>query len=459
MPLDASFFTLLVRPRAGSPSILDFLVDRSGIGEPDEPVYTALKDPSTDTVTLHDAPTSALLGRTRTAPPAVPNAAADRRHRLVELEAPAAEVHLRNKPGLTWCWDLEWEGARFTWARDVAGLLGGERGYTLSADRKPDPSFPVLVFSPRKKGGSIEVLDHNLARVEPPIQDKKGLEIASLLALCHFIDHLFPTDLTSPSPGPPSPALAAAAPSPPLARVTPPQPLRPPPERKKSSLTTLATNEIEVTDTSEPTLDAHCERALHLLEDPSLLYLSISTSTPSAVPAVAALGERVKRRRYKVSGEEVRLFVDDDGAARAHDEAAGRAGGKGKGKARQSYAAPPTALKLFLSRIDMTDILPNHRRTPTTAGSARRPPRPPVRPPINFDDPAPPTRPSPPPRPQPHPSASSSSSRARLARRHRSDQGDEPADGPQAVVAAAEPGGETASGASGWFSSLLGGRG
>ena len=152
-------FTLLVRPRAGSPGVLDFFVDRSAAGEPDEPAYAAFKvrsssptsplrlgapsltlsplqDSSTDTVTLYDAPTSALLGRTRTAPPAVPNAAADRRHRLVELESPAAEVHLRNKPGLTWCWDMEWEGARFTWARDVAGLLGGERGYTLSAVRR-----------------------------------------------------------------------------------------------------------------------------------------------------------------------------------------------------------------------------------------------------------------------------------------------------------------------------------
>lgn len=117
-----------------------------------------------------------------------------------------------------------------------------------------------------------------------------GLEIASLLALCHFIDHLFPADSTSASPAP-SPALAsstaAAAPSPPLARITsrlrpspplPPQPPRPPPQRRQSSLTTLATNEIEVTDTSEPTLDAHCARCLDLLE---VRALALSSLLPS----------------------------------------------------------------------------------------------------------------------------------------------------------------------------------
>ncbi|TNY24401.1 hypothetical protein DMC30DRAFT_166262 [Rhodotorula diobovata] len=459
MPLDASFFTLLVRPRAGSPGWIDFLVDRSSSSEADEPAYAAYKDPADDIIVLLDAPTSALLGRTRIAPPAVPNATPDPKVRLVSLEAPAAELRVRNKPGLTWSWETEWEGSKYTWGRDVAGL-SGSRGYTLTA---PDPSFPVVVFSPRKKGGSVEVLDHNLARVDPPIQDKKGLEIASLLVLCHFIDSLFPLDTSPAASGSPSPAAVTAAasllrPSPPV----PPQVPRPSPQRKKSSLTTLATNEIEVTDASEPAMEAHCERCLRLLEDPALLYLSISTSTPTAVPAVAALAERVKRKRYKVSGEEVRLFVDDDGAAKAHDGSE-RAGGKGK--ARQSYIAPPTSLKMFLSRIDMSDLLPNHRRPSTP-----KPPRPPVRPPINFDEPAPPRSTSPQvpvPRARDHAGAGAGTDAdgAKLVRR--------PAGGPKAsgpggtppervapTDQAAAQGGETpgggGGGGSGWLAGWLG---
>ncbi|BGP49453.1 hypothetical protein JCM10450v2_005344 [Rhodotorula kratochvilovae] len=450
MPLDAALFILLVRPRAGSPGWIDFLVDGSATGAADEPLYAAHKDAASDTITLLDALSLAPLGRTHVAPPPVPNATPNAKHRLVALDAPAAEVHLRNRGGLAWGWEMEWEGVRYTWGRDVVSLVGAERGYTLSVDRKPDPSFPILVFSPRKKGGSIEVLDYNLDRIEPPVQDRKGLEIASLLALSHFIDHLFALSEPSSSHSSPAPVnVFAVSPSPPLSRITsllrPSPPVPPPeaprpsePQRKKSGLTALATNEVEVTDASEAAMEAHCERCLRLLEDPALLYLSISTTRPAAVPAVAALAERVKRKRYKLSGEEVKLFVDDDGAAPAVAGAVGDE--RGKGKKAASYAAPPTALKLFLSRIDMADLLPNHRRRSSAAPS--RPPKPPIRPPINFDEPAsPPTVPA-----KPAGAAAGGGGGARLTRR--------PKEG--AAEPAPEP--SSAAGASGWFSSLLGGR-
>ncbi|GAA6049369.1 hypothetical protein JCM3770_007311 [Rhodotorula araucariae] len=439
MPLDAALFILLVRPRAGSPGWVDFIVDGSATGAADEPLYAAFKDATTDTTTLVDAATLAPLGRTHVAPAAVPNAAPNAKHRLVALDAPVAEVHLRARSGIAWAWEMEWEKVGYTWARDVVSLVSAERGYTLSVDRKPDPSFPILVFSPRKKGGRIEVLDYNLDRVEPTIQDRKGLEIASLLALCTFIDHLFALSEPPSSHSSPAPA-GAALPSPPLSRITsllrPSPPLSgptPEPERKKRGLTPLATNEVEVTDSGEAAMDAHCERCLRLLEDPALLYLSISTTRPAAVPAVAALAERVKRKRYKLSGEEVKLFVDDNGAA-----AGAASEGRGKSKNRQSYAPPPTALKLFLSRIDMSDLLPNHRRT-----SPMRPPKPPIRPPINFDEP--PAVPA-----KPFGAAESGGGAARegpdakLARRQKEGAADE---GTAAGGAA---------GAGGWFASLLG---
>lgn len=34
-------------------------------------------------------------------------------------------------------------------------------------DRKPDPSFPVMQYHPSRKGGTVEILDHNLAVSRP----------------------------------------------------------------------------------------------------------------------------------------------------------------------------------------------------------------------------------------------------------------------------------------------------
>ncbi|BGO92602.1 hypothetical protein NBRC10512_004300 [Rhodotorula toruloides] len=379
MPLDSNLFVLLVRPRTGAPGRVDLLVDNSGAGKADEPAYEARKDPSTGTITLVDPYTAAVLGESNIAPPPLPNASANPKHRLISLDSPPAEVHLRNKAGLSWAWEMEWEEVQYVWTRDIVSLVGGDRGYTLSVSRRPDPNYPVVVFRPEKKGGNIEILDYNLARVEPATADRKGLEIAALLALCHFIDHLFslpPLTAACPALTPPIASTSSAPP----ASTKPAPPVAPPPapapQQKKVGLRTLATNEVEVTDPSPAALDAYCERCLSLLSDPSLLYLvlfaSPSPNSKETVPAVAALAERVKRRRYKTSGEEVRLFVDDSGAAGSATEGGGKRR-EGKG----SPLAPPDSLKIYLSRIDMSDLLPNHHRRPSTT---------PVRPVISFDE-------------------------------------------------------------------------
>ena len=115
--------------------------------------------------------------------------------------------------------------------------------------RKPDPNFPILQYHPQRKGGSIEILDHNVAASplaaapihfgrnelttcvraayratyprsqrwahcylsrDPPLTfgpTPVGLEVASLLALCYFIEHFFPA---APVP-PPTPAAATTS--------------------------------------------------------------------------------------------------------------------------------------------------------------------------------------------------------------------------------------------------------
>lgn len=77
------------------------------------------------------------LGTSAIAPPSLPNAKPNPKHRLTRLFDPDAEVHLWNQPGLGWSWDMEWEETRYVWTREVGNLLTGERGFTLSAVSQP----------------------------------------------------------------------------------------------------------------------------------------------------------------------------------------------------------------------------------------------------------------------------------------------------------------------------------
>ncbi|GAA5849138.1 hypothetical protein JCM8547_006459 [Rhodosporidiobolus lusitaniae] len=386
MPLDSSLFLLLVRPRLNSPGWIDFLVDSSAEDEVDKLAYSAYKDATSGSISLVDPLTSSLLGTHTLSPPSVPNSLPSPKNRLISLLAPPAEVSLKSRSGMSWCWELEWEGVKYEWERNVLGLLGGERGFTLMASRRPDPNYPVASFSPKKKSGSIEFYDYNLARVEPPIQDRKGLEISTLLALSFFIDHLFSlpssssADSPSPSPSTVPGSVSSSLPAPPVP-PTPPRTAAPPPplparpeggggRKGRGSMASLDVNEVEVTDKSEGALEQYCEKCLRLLEDPTLLYLSLFTSSPLTVPAVASLAERVKRQRYKRSGEEVMVFVDDSGAGEGVASPTGTGGVTKSDIDRKSdlgmdelpVAPPPSALRIYLSRIELSELLPNHRQ-------------------------------------------------------------------------------------------------
>ncbi|GAA5827533.1 hypothetical protein JCM11251_003851 [Rhodosporidiobolus azoricus] len=398
MPLDSNLFVLLVRPRAAEPGCIDFLVDRTAEGGmADEVAYTAYKDASTGVISLLDPLTLSPLGLHSLLPPSVPNSSPNPRHRLIQLDSPQVDVPLKSRSGLSWCWEFEWESARYEWERDVGNPFSELRGFTLLASRKPDPNYPVASYSPKKKGGSIEMYDYNLSRVEPSIQDKKGLEITTLLALSFFIDPLFNLPSPNPSSSSPSP-LPSSTPSPSLTRkVPPPIPSVPPGADtgtrgggRLTGMKKLDVNEVEVVDASPAAIEAYSQRCLSLLEDPTLLYLLIfssSSSSPTLVPAVASLAERVKRERYKKTGEELLLFVDDDGADGAEGVREGTGEGEGRGRGgRQSFPAPPPSLRVYLSRIELSELLPNHRRKTKPPPSA--PPKPPIRPPIVLDSPA-----------------------------------------------------------------------
>lgn len=104
--------------------------------------------------------------------------------RLVTFEAPEALVECKNTGNLGWEWSFAFELHMYKWERSATSLLGGDRAYTLSVvsrsrraveddcsprrplqSMKPDPDFPVCIFSPasKRKPAAVQLLDYNLS--------------------------------------------------------------------------------------------------------------------------------------------------------------------------------------------------------------------------------------------------------------------------------------------------------
>lgn len=420
MPLDSALYTLLVRPRVAKPGWIDLEVYASDDSSPALQAYALHKDDRDGSFNAYDPFTLNRLGTSAIAPPSLPNAKPNPKHRLTRLFDPDAEVHLWNQPGLGWSWDMDWEETRYVWTREVGNLLSGERGFTLSASRKPDPNFPILQFRPHRKGGSIEILDHNIARIEPPIRDRKGLEVASLLALCYFIEHLFPAaPVTPPTPAAattPKPAEVAPSADQPSKRKkeeqaapAPPDPVRDKPAPPTSSSSRprppspRSSPRIDITDLSPKAVEAHYRYCLALLGDPTLPSLEIACRDPVGDDTLKALAERIKRKRLKLSRGSDSLDIRVSPILPQQAEQA-RGGWFGFLQADSAAATQPaaTGISIRLSRAPLAAPTPisSQKKAPadrSTSSSSPSVPRPSsTAPPARKVSPRPP---APPPRP------------------------------------------------------------
>lgn len=149
-------YSLVVRPRTGFPGWLEFAVTSANGTEPGEPSYAVHRtvsgregvvgpkvskarlttrcslDRQNGGHDLYDPLTEVRLGTSAVAPPSLPNAKPNPKHRLTRLFDPDVDVHLWNHGGLSWSWKMEWEEVSYVWTREVASLLSSERSYTLS---------------------------------------------------------------------------------------------------------------------------------------------------------------------------------------------------------------------------------------------------------------------------------------------------------------------------------------
>ncbi|KAK4703877.1 hypothetical protein P7C70_g2333, partial [Phenoliferia sp. Uapishka_3] len=306
---------------------------------------------------------------------------------VIELISPPATVEFKNSGigTLNWEWSFVWEDSLYFWRRGSASLLGAEKVYTLlvkPADKKfkNDNGYPVAIFTPTKKSQGIQILHYNLD------------EILCLVTLLSFLDPLFEIPLSTPNPldsrteaflseqkgssgpsrrgsegkvvAPTPPPLPPNEPSPGFGFTrllssykgkgkesdSPPIPAnqlqRPPanglPPRTPPRPPTDA-NEIDIMDASRE--EEYTRRALKLLEDKSLVFVTLISRAPQLAGMTIKLSEEVKRKRYKASGEELQTFVQQDKPPLPPQVSA----------ARKGYVPPPapSSLKVFISRMDL----------------------------------------------------------------------------------------------------------
>lgn len=72
------------------------------------------------------------------------------------------------------------------------------------------------------------------------------------------------------------------------------------------------------------------------------MYLLLTPSTPQHAGTVVKLAEKVKRKRYKASGEEIKLFVDDGSDGEGSSETTKK--GKKKGDCEFRLPSPRASL-------------------------------------------------------------------------------------------------------------------
>ncbi|KAF8573597.1 hypothetical protein K439DRAFT_1555807 [Ramaria rubella] len=353
MALDKNLFTLNLEPSKIEPSALD-LVDPSGTVHyrkrfiPDEAgkYLFSLSDPLSDSILA-----------TATAPTATS------KEKIIELHNPSVIVPLNFKGTLTFKWAFTWEEHEFEWKREACYMI-----------RKPDP--PVLVAVTKEPAGKIktstvQILDYNLNRFD--IDDRKGLEILLLTSLLTFGDHSEQLR-TKPSDVPSS--VANMPPS--SAAPVPPAPPPKPEGWKEDQIAILQAkeqrdvNEVVIGETGN--VDEYVKHCVSLLNDDTLLFITLRSLTPNCVSKVVQVAETTKRTRYKNSGydddEELHQYVD-----MSFVEEAGKQEGKKKGKGprvinlddRPASAPtapsttayqPPNTLTIHLSKIAMPELEP-----------------------------------------------------------------------------------------------------
>lgn len=145
--------------------------------------------------------------------------------RLIKLHNPETSIELR-KQSMTFSqeWRFEWERTTYMWKRENSFGPGGpgKNEYSCWAVRAPDPNIWISIYKPTTGGlkakgplqdstgsaagagtGAVEafmqIMDHNISRIDPTVRDRKGLELVMLMSLSAILDQDFDEKYKTPA--------------------------------------------------------------------------------------------------------------------------------------------------------------------------------------------------------------------------------------------------------------------
>ncbi|CAE7124972.1 unnamed protein product [Rhizoctonia solani] len=365
-PLDKNLYTLTIEESKDEPGATD-LLDSDGValyrrrwGDSKEGSYA---------INIFDHLSDSLLAT-------VTASNATSKNKVIELHNPTILVELNFTGRLSFKWNFVWEEHEFEWKKEECFIL-----------RKPDPPVLIAVTEPEKKNkkGIVQFLDYNLSRyaifsffsfylrheIQHPlnltlskirfdISDKKGLEVLLIASLLSFQDQSeeYRTRAAvaeATSGGMRAYQSSSAENSTP---VLPPKPGEALVVKLQSSHK-HEPNEIVVG--SEGAVDEYVDLACNLLQDESMMFITIRALDPNQVQRVVQVAEETKRTRRRARYEEelhqYLRYEDEQPAAPKGPKVIKLDGSPPKESPMKTYK-PPQTLIIHLSKIAMPELAP-----------------------------------------------------------------------------------------------------
>jgi hypothetical protein len=140
-------------------------------------------------------------------------------------------------------------------------------------------------------------------------------------------------------------------------------------------------NEVLISDPTA--FDRYLQDSLNLFNDETQMFIIISSASATAVPTVVQLSAEIKIRWYKTSGEELISYVinnadlDMPSLPPLPRPSSFSLSALNINKKDKAFASPPSSIKIYLSRIDLPDLVPKSHIKNITLRSV-----------INFDEPS-----------------------------------------------------------------------
>ncbi|KAG8754216.1 hypothetical protein FRC12_011268 [Ceratobasidium sp. 428] len=339
-PLDKNLFTLSIensKEEAGATDLYDsdgVAVYRRRWGDSKEGSYA---------VNIFDPLSDSLLAT-------VTAVNATSKNKVIELHNPTIKIDLTFTGRLSFKWEFKWEDHEFEWKKDECYLL-----------RKPDPPVLIAVSESEKKNKKaiVQFLDYNLSRFD--VEDRRGLEVVLVASLLSFQDQSDEYRTRAAAADAATGGLRAYSRQSSTSGSAPALPPKPGEAMvvKLQSSHKHEPNEIIVG--SEGAIDEYVDLACNLLQDDSMMFITIRALDAAQVQRVVQVAEETKRTRRRARYEEelhqYLRYEDEKQEAPKGPKVIKLDGSPPKESSVKAYT-PPKTLTIHLSKIPMPELMP-----------------------------------------------------------------------------------------------------